>query len=100
MEGGDPAFPGLPTVQFLCGRLGCLGAVAQWSEHSCASHYALCLLCTWEDCRWVVLSPPCHVMCNLLQHVMYVSLTMVMVVRVGSAVSLASLTGEARVTWK
>ena len=31
---------------------------------------------------------------------MYVSLTMVMVVRVGSAVSLASLTGEVRVNWK
>ena len=31
---------------------------------------------------------------------MSVSLTMVMVVRVGSAVSLASLTGEARVNWK
>ena len=47
-----------------------------------------------------MLDPPCHVMCNLLQHVMYVSLTMVMVVRVGSAVSLASLTGEVRVNWK
>ena len=48
-----------------------------------------------------MLGPPCHVMCNLLQHVMYVSLTMVLIfVRVGSAVSLASLMGEARVNWK
>ena len=47
-----------------------------------------------------MLGPPCHIMCKLLQHVMSVSLTMVMVVRVGSAVSLASLTGEARVNWK
>ena len=100
MEGGDPTpKPSHSPVFVWEARLlgGCSTVVRALM---CFPLCLVCLLCAWEDCRWVVLGPPCHVMCNLLQHVMYVSLTMVMVVRVGSAVSLASLTGEARVNWK